>query len=415
MATQFPEPAQPINTIEEEINQFFDRIVVCVDYRRRALIAEANEKKEEKREKLKRKEHSEQQLIALKADTERNLKENFLKETQERILKELEDKLAEVRLHQPETRLKFQGDSRHVEQLILGLGKIIEQEVLVVPRYRDMKVTVAVGKKGMGDVEISNPHGIAIDQHTGNIYVTQGTGHIEGSGRVSIFSQSGEFLNSFGQEYLNCPRAIAINGNYVYVSDNKTQKVFQFEQGTNISLVKSVGGLGYEDGKFNHPSQICISRNGDVYVADCGNHRIQILDSSLHFLRKISHESLRGPRDIKLTEDEVYVLSTEDSPCIHVFSHNGEKICSLIARGINQCVSEAYYFCLDADKNIIISDYEDDCIKVFSAKGTLLHKIGKRGHEKEMFQYPEGIGLTKDLKLMVVSNNKNYGLQIFSC
>ena len=178
MATQFPEPAQPINTIEEEINQFFDRIVVCVDYRRRALIAEANEKKEEKREKLKRKEQSEQQLLALKAETEQKLKENFLKETQERILKELEDKLAEVRLHQPETRLKFQGDSGQVEQLILGLGGIIiEEEVLVVPRYQDMKVTVAVGKRGLeavgkrgvGDGEISNPHGIAIDQNTSNI------------------------------------------------------------------------------------------------------------------------------------------------------------------------------------------------------------------------------------------------------
>ena len=413
MATQFPEPAQPINSIEEEINQFFDRIVACVNYRRRALIAEANEKKEEKREKLKRNEQSEQQLLALKVDTERNLKENFLKETQERILKELEDKLAEVRLHQPETRLKFQRDSGHVEQLILGLGEIIEEELLVVPRYQDMKVTVAVGKKGMGDGEISHPHVIAIDQNTGNIYVAQGTGVIANSGRVSIYSESGEILNSFGQEYMNVPYGIAIHGNYVYVSDSANHIVFQFKQGTNISLVKSVGGQGSEDGKFNNPRQICISRKGDVYVADWLNHRIQILDSSLLFLRKISHQSLSIPRDIKLTEDEVYVLSDEDNHCIHVFSHNGEKMRSFIARGINQSVSLAYHFCLDADKNIIISDYRDHCIKVFSAEGALLHKIGEQGHEKGMFQYPKGIALTKDLKLVVVSNNENFGLQIF--
>ena len=377
MATQFPEPAQPINTIEEEINQFFDRIVACVDYRRRALIAEANEKK------LKRKEQSEQQL-ALKPETERNLKENFLKETQERILKELEDKLAEVRLHQPETSLKFQGDSGHVEELILGLGEIIEEEVPAVPRYQDMKVTVAVGKKGLGDGKISCPHGIAIDQNTGKVYVTQGTDLIENSGRVSIFSESGVFLNSFGQEYMNYPYGIAIHGNYVYVSDIITHKVLQFKQGTNISLVKSVGDQGSEDGKFNYPRQICVFRNGDVYVADWWNHRIQILDSSLHFLREISHQSLSSPHDIKLTEDEVYVLSAADNPCIHVFSHNGENIRSLITQGINQSISLANYFCLDADKNIIISDCRDDCIKVFSAEGTLLHKIGEEGHEKGM-------------------------------
>ena len=395
MATQFLKPAQPINTIEEEINQFFNRIVACVDYRRRTLIAEANEKREEKREKLERKEQSEQQLLALKAETERNLKENFLHETQERILKDLEDKLAEVRLHQPEISLKFQGDSGHVEQLILGMGEIIEQEVPAVPRYQDMKVTVAVGKKGQGDGEISSPNGIAIDQNTGNVYVTQEIGFVENSGRISIFSQSGEFLDSFGQKYMNVPRGIAIHGNYVYVSDD-THK-----------------GQGTEDGMFNYPGQICVSMNGDVYVTDWLNNRIQILDSSLHFLRKISHQSLSSPYDIKLTEDEVYVLSTADNPCIHVFSHDGEKIRSLITRGINQCTNRAYYFCHDGNRNIIISDKSDHCIKVFSAEGTLLHRTGEQGDGKGMFQHPKGIALTKDLKLVVVSKNKNYGLQIF--
>ena len=363
---------------------------------------------------MKRKEQSEQQLIALKAETERNLKENFLQETQEIILKELEEKLAEVRLHQPETRLKFQGDSGYVEQLILGLGETIEQEV-PAPHYQDMRVTVAAGKEGMGDGEISYPHGIAIDQNTGNIYLTQGTGYVINSGRVSIFSESGEFIASFGQKYLNSPLGIAIHGNYVYVSDLTTHRVFQFEQGTNIHLVRSVGGLGSEDGMFKYPREICACTSGDVYVADWKNNRIQILDSSLHFLRKISHQSLNASNDIKLTEDEVYVLSTADNHCIQVFSHNGEKIRSLITQDLNQCIVLADYFCLDADNNIIISDWGDNCIKVFSPEGTLLHRIGQQGDEKGMFQSPKGITLTKDLKLVIVSGNINYGLQIFSC
>ena len=254
-----------------------------------------------------------------------------------------------------------------------------------------------------------------VSQLTRTQAIFQETRVFEDTGRVSIFSESGEFINSFGQEYMRIPYGIAIHGNYVYVSDNAYDKVLQFEQGTNISLVKRVGGQGFKDGKFNQPSQICVSRDGDVYVADWKNNRIQILDSSLHFLRKISHKSLSRPHDIKLTEDEVYVLSDEDNPCIHVFSHNGEKIRSLIAQGIDQCVSLANYFCLDADKNIIISDWGDYCIKVFSAEGTLLHKIGERGNEKGMFLDPLGIALTKDLKLVIVSASRKYGLQIFSC
>ena len=134
-----------------------------------------NEKREEKRDKLARKEQSEQQLLAFKSETERNLKENFLQETQEIVLKELKDRLAEVQLHQPETRLKFKGDSGYLEQLILGLGEIIGQEVPAVPRYQDMRVTVAVEKKGLENREISYPQAITIDKNTGmyDIYNTR--------------------------------------------------------------------------------------------------------------------------------------------------------------------------------------------------------------------------------------------------
>ena len=73
---------------------------------------------------------------------------------------------------------------------------------------------------------------------------------MQGYARVSIFSESGEFLNIFGQEYLSCPLGIAIHGNSVYVTDVNTDKVFQFKQDTYFRLVTSVGGFGSEDGKF---------------------------------------------------------------------------------------------------------------------------------------------------------------------
>ena len=91
-------PTTAVDTIETEINRFFDQVVACVDYRRRELLAEANEKREEKRDNLARKERSEQQLLTLKTDTELKLKENILKETQEKIMEEIEEKLAEVRI-----------------------------------------------------------------------------------------------------------------------------------------------------------------------------------------------------------------------------------------------------------------------------------------------------------------------------
>ena len=54
-------------------------------------------------------------------------------------------------------------------------------------------------------------------------------------------------------------------------------------------------------------------------------------------------------------------------------------------------------------------------VKIFSKEGTHLHTIGKEGREVGMFHLPKGIILTKNLELIIVSNNKNCSLQIYFC
>ena len=74
------------------------------------------------------------------------------------------------------------------------------------------------------------------------------------------------------------------------------------------------------------------------------------------------------------------------------------------------------YFCLDAAKNIIISDcFSANRIQIFSKEGNLINTIGEEGQQPGMFFYPTGLALTKELSLVVLSNNANFTLQIFSC
>ena len=145
--------------------------------------------------------------------------------------------------------------------------------------------------------------------------------------------------------------------------------------------------------------------------SDYHNHRVQILDESLHFQRSLKHDSMRLPHDVKLTNNEVFVL-TESSPCVNVFPHAGEKIRSFITCGLSQGmqVSAAWFFCLDARKNLIISDWGANSVKIFSPDGSLLHSIGgfQDGYD------PLGLALTKQLKLVVIAPYYTFKLQIFS-
>ena len=120
------------------------------------------------------------------------------------------------------------------------------------------------------------------------------------------------------------------------------------------------------------------------------------------------------PVDVKFSNNEIFVLSSADNPCIHVFSLSGEKSRTLVTRGgIGMQVKESYFFCLDGQNNIVISDCSAHNIKVFSPAGDLQHTIGQEGHEAGMFFYPTGIAINNN-KPICLSENPNFGLQILS-
>ena len=74
-------------------------------------------------------------------------------------------------------------------------------------------------------------------------------------------------------------------------------------------------------------------------------------------------------------------------------------------------VTGAWFFCLDAQKNLIISDRGTNSVKIFSPDGSLLHSIG--GFQ-DGYVGLRGLALTKQLKLVVLSPNDTVSLQIFS-
>ena len=403
MAVRFPEPIHPVDPVELEIHQLFDHLIVCLNQRRVALLTTYRDTRAQIAARPIARARKEEELIALETETERLLQMNELRETQERILAEIEQTLAEVRVPQPETRAVFRGNCGHLEQVIACVGEVVEEEVPVVPRYQEMRPIVAVGKRGQAPGELLNPCGVAIDENTNLIYVAEGLG----SCRISIFSETGEFINTFTHQDMREPCGIAIHRDNLYVTDTEVHAVFQFKIEVDMRLVAKLGSEGSGMGQFNYPFGLTVSTNGDVFVADCNNHRIQILDDSLHFQREITHQRMKDPCDVKLTPDEVYVLCNNNY--IYVLTYTGNMIRSFYAQpGYGSFIT--YFFYLDAEQNIILRDWDTDNIKILTKEGTLLHTI----QQPQDSIYLTGIALTKNLKLVTVCNEAPNQLIIYS-
>ena len=142
----------------------------------------------------------------------------------------------------------------------------------------------------------------------------------------------------------------------MFVSDRVSYCVYKFTL-PKFQLVTKVGKRGTGVGKFQSPRNLSVTTGSSVLVADCYNDRIVVVDTDLKHTRYIKHRTMTRPNDVKVNNNKLYVLSTEDSPCLHVFSLTGEKISSLITRyWRNAQVRECYSFCFDKKQNILISD-----------------------------------------------------------
>ena len=272
-------PFPHVDPVEIEINEAFNQLIYFLNQRREAVLTAYRDLKRDIAARPQTRVRTEENLIGLRAETENRLQMNNLRESQELILAVIEQKLAEVRAPQPDTRIVFRSESVPLEQLIADLGEVLEEEVPLVPNYLTMRPVVAVGKRGRAPGELYFPKAVAVDSNN-RIFVAEGNAS-ESHARISVFSERGDFLTCFTQQDMRLPWGLAIHGDYLYVTDMELHAIFQFKIEPQFSLVTKQGNRGSPIGEFNFPANLTVSTNGDVYVADCGNNRVQILNSSL--------------------------------------------------------------------------------------------------------------------------------------
>jgi YD repeat-containing protein len=201
------------------------------------------------------------------------------------------------------------------------------------------------GKSGSGNGEFANPEGIAINQTTGDVYVVDGSG---ATSFVQELSPSGEFIASFGgpgsgKGQLDDPHGAAIdaNGN-VWVADSDNNRIEEFsssgtfvaafgwgvvngeskEEQCTIDSSCQAGTAGANNGEFHDPLGVAIA-NGDVYVTDSLNKRVEELSASGSYLAKFGESKLSDPWGISTGQlnDDLYVTDTGNS---HVDEFNTE-------------------------------------------------------------------------------------------
>jgi DNA-binding beta-propeller fold protein YncE len=167
------------------------------------------------------------------------------------------------------------GDETTAQQLKQPYGVGMYQGKLYVVDSRAPGIAVFDLAKQRFELMTGSPNGrmkrpinITIDGD-GTKYVTD-----TGRDQVLVFDRSDRFVAAYGVDGQFKPVDTAIAGERLYVVDIQHHQVQVLEKRTGKHLF-TFGSAGSKVGELYHPTNIAIGADGDVYVVETSNFRVQ--------------------------------------------------------------------------------------------------------------------------------------------
>ena len=182
---------------------------------------------------------------------------------------------------------------------------------------------------------ITSAHGLRID-HEGNIWAVDVKGHtvlkLNPAGRVVMVlgrrDEAGVDPTHFNQP---TDVAIAPNGDFYITDGYGNSRVLKFAR--DGRFLHEWGKKGSGEGEFNLPHSVVLDGEGQVYVADRENNRIQVFTPEGRFVRQLT--GLGSPWGLAVTRDQEIFMAdgrnnrvvklTRDGKVLGTFGSPGKK------------------------------------------------------------------------------------------
>ena len=388
--------------IKSHVNALVDRL----REREKSLLKELEEILSKYKQEKEREAQSASELKKLIDFTQENITSEILRVCQDAMVETAKKRLKEIESELSSKHISFDSDSTLLDK-ISRFGEITVcnsiGSCLPIVDYKDkVRPVVSVGSKGSDEGQFSNPWGVVFNSKTNNIYVAEERNH-----RVQVFDKDGKYSFKFGDMdgpgKMKSPLCIAIYKEKVFVTQCQGGCVLEFDLKGNFII--QIGNTGSGEGQFNSPYGITINEyNGDIYVCDSSNKRIQIFSENYSFKSQFGKETLQSPKDIQLTRDNIYVLS-RTKPFLTIFNYNFTPVQNIISNSIPNYLNRPFSFVIDGAGNIIVSDQGLNSVFIFNQQGELLHSL------KDSISKPMGVCIDSKGRIIVVCYDG--GLLIF--
>jgi DNA-binding beta-propeller fold protein YncE len=219
---------------------------------------------------------------------------------------------------------------------------------------------------------------------------------------LSQFSGAGT-----GEGKLERPLGVAVDkeGN-AWVIDRTNRRVEEFSE--SGQFLRQFGSSGSGNGQFTDPCGIAISSTGNIVVSDLTNNNVQVFSPTGQFIRKITApEMFQDPYAIAPASGGALWISDIASHHVWQFSETGTLL-----KTLSQPMNAPSGLATDAAGNLWVSDTNENRILKFSPSGEFLMQFGSTGSGNGQFVNPTSIAAAPSGNIMV-SDAGNNRLQEF--
>jgi len=178
--------------------------------------------------------------------------------------------------------------------------------------------------KGSGSGRMSKPINITLDDQ-GNRYISD-----TGVDQVLVFDKNDNFVRAYGVKEQFKPADVLIDGDKLYVSDLMHHEIQVLDKisGHAISRISKVGS---KDGEVFFPTNLARGPNGEIFVSDTGNYRVQSFSAEGELIRSYGQAGsgigqFARPKGIAVDKKGLIYVVDAAFENIQVFGKDGELL-----------------------------------------------------------------------------------------
>ena len=363
-----------LSRVRNKIVTTFRELTECLKERERVLLRELDDtlacylsyklESEKTREKKTALEHT-KSLIAQQTNL------SPIQNVHEDIITRLNAELDAIEIPK-QPQMKYFVCKRDILDETKRLGELINREQTEVDYKSKINPVMSVCKFNTGFTDLSGPLAVTVDNANGNIFVADTWNCC-----VKVFDDSGKSIYKFGDEKsegkMYEPLGLSIRRNHILVSQSN-HCILNYQ--LNGKFISRIGKSGKGKLEFRYPRGLTFDHNGDLYICDYNNNRVQILTQEFVYKDQFGQNSLKKPRDVKLTRRFIYIID-RSNPCLHLFDYNLILQKSVLSRGAGLQLIDSRSCYVDSSDNIIIPDnrVRHGFIFIFNPEFELIHTI----------------------------------------